>query len=241
MLRRVPCRRLFASLLLGTATTVLLAWAFAMREAHLWYVQGGLSTIELFPRHQIRTSDGDIGLEGSECAGASSVYTCPRWTIVDQYAFDPYYPTPDHVPAEERAIFGAPPWRVPSWAIMPRAADDTLVWNATHAFGWPARSLLSLQEQHRKPQSVPMYPVTRYGRTFSIPFTQNWEGVLPLRPIPTGFAADTSLYGASWWLLFLSIAALRRGFRRRRSLCPYCAYSRAGLAPSAPCPECGRT
>lgn len=47
----------------------------------------------------------------------------------------------------------------------------------------------------------------------------------------------------AWLPLTLTAAGvclLRPRSRRRRGLCPHCAYPRAGLACDTPCPECGR-
>jgi hypothetical protein len=65
------------------------------------------------------------------------------------------------------------------------------------------------------------------------------------RTIWTGYVHDAAVIPMLSALPFACFGAWRaaRDFtpkrRRRRGLCPACAYSRAGLAPDAPCPECG--
>ena len=60
----------------------------------------------------------------------------------------------------------------------------------------------------------------------------------PTGVLPVGFAVNTAVYGAAWYLL-LAIPSARRKRRERRELCVACRYDRAGLAPDAACPECG--
>jgi hypothetical protein len=62
---------------------------------------------------------------------------------------------------------------------------------------------------------------------------------LPRLPVWPGLAADTTFYGAAWWLILFAPRRLRRTIRRRRGLCSACGYDRAGLATDAVCPECG--
>jgi hypothetical protein len=233
---------LLIALALGCLTTWLTAWGFSLLESHLQISTGGTNATSIFPAHQIRTDDGDVGLDASTHLGYRDVYTRPRWTISDPAAFDPHYPTPDHVELAERKIFGEPPWPLPSWAILPRAADTTLLWNATHAYGWPMPAAIWLQEQRAIPGTAPrrMTHAIRFGRMVSLPFTQTWEAPLPLRPIPTGMAVDTAFYGSAWWALMLGCVTTRAHLRRRHNLCPTCAYDRQGLPPLSPCPECGR-
>jgi hypothetical protein len=62
---------------------------------------------------------------------------------------------------------------------------------------------------------------------------------LPLQPLWPGYAINTIFYGAMLWILFATPRSVRRRLRRRRGLCPACAYDLRGSA-SQSCPECGR-
>jgi hypothetical protein len=59
---------------------------------------------------------------------------------------------------------------------------------------------------------------------------------LAYEPIWPGFAFNTIFYAAILWLLFFAPGALRRTIRRRRGLCPACAYP---IGTSPVCTECG--
>jgi len=60
--------------------------------------------------------------------------------------------------------------------------------------------------------------------------------VIPLTPLFPGFAINTLFYAAVCWLLLFAPFALRRRLRRRRGLCPACAYQ---VGSSDVCTECG--
>ncbi len=64
----------------------------------------------------------------------------------------------------------------------------------------------------------------------------NYEAILPLHAIWPGFAVNTLFYAGILWLLIPGPFALRRLIRRRRGLCPKCAYP---MGESAVCSECG--
>jgi hypothetical protein len=56
-------------------------------------------------------------------------------------------------------------------------------------------------------------------------------------PIWPGFAINTIFYAAILWALFIAPGSVRRMIRRRRGLCPACAYP-VGTSPV--CTECGK-
>ena len=58
-----------------------------------------------------------------------------------------------------------------------------------------------------------------------------------MAPIWPGFPINTIFYATILWLVFLGLFALRRVLRRRRGLCPACAYP---MGESPLCTECGR-
>jgi hypothetical protein len=61
--------------------------------------------------------------------------------------------------------------------------------------------------------------------------------VLLRRPVWPGFGINTLLYAAILWLLVCGPFSLRRYLRRRRGLCPACAYP---MGEAVVCTECGR-
>jgi hypothetical protein len=69
---------------------------------------------------------------------------------------------------------------------------------------------------------------------------------IPLRPIWSGFGANTLFYAGTWWVAIWGWGAARWGWvaaRRRirlgRELCAHCAYNLRGLPLGSLCPECG--
>jgi hypothetical protein len=62
---------------------------------------------------------------------------------------------------------------------------------------------------------------------------------LPWRPVWSGIAIDTVMYGAAWGLVLFVPRSMRRLLRSRRGRCPSCGYDCRGLAADAKCPECG--
>ena len=106
--------------------------------------------------------------------------------------------------------------------------DDLKVKSA----GWPLLAMRGVEGPARTylPSTI-LLPDTAIVPKFAR------EKILPLRPIPLGFAADTLLFGSASWLGFAALARLRAAVRRARGRCGGCGYPRAG---EERCPECGR-
>ena len=64
----------------------------------------------------------------------------------------------------------------------------------------------------------------------------HWMFYPPLRPLPLGLIVNTLIYAALLALAVDGLAAVRRRFRARRSLCTLCKYPIRDLLT---CPECG--
>jgi hypothetical protein len=101
-------------------------------------------------------------------------------------------------------------------------------------FGWPTIALLSsfdLLHQYRG--------MSRYTANSGIEISEHLgpsPRALPTVPIWPGFAINTIFYAALLWVLLFAPGRVRRMIRRRRGLCPACAYP---VGTSEVCTECG--
>ncbi len=90
--------------------------------------------------------------------------------------------------------------------------------------------------------NTPPYEL-RYGFYRSVPVDFMSIGLMalprpvPLRPVWLGFALNTVVYSAVLCVIVRAPAVLRRFIRRKRGLCPACAYP---MGDSTICTECGK-
>ena len=120
---------------------------------------------------------------------------------------------------------------------QPRTSGSWHMWRCEA--GLPARALQG-EVMIDIPPDMSNEPI-RFQYRWSVPFRQRTSSgypsaefiVMPLRPVPLGFTANTLFYAAILW----SPGAIKRWRRRRNGRCEKCAYALEGLRL---CPECGR-
>ncbi len=129
-------------------------------------------------------------------------------------------------PASQRAPLSSARDALPYWSSIPSRGmkvDD-------HAFGLPFRCLRAVQHA---PQDTSDYRVLK-GWTANM--GEIW---LPRRVLWTAILANTLLLAAAWWAALVLPGMSRCVLRRRRGLCPACAYDLRATPAGNPCPECG--
>ncbi|MGH7130416.1 MAG: hypothetical protein ACREJO_00510 [Phycisphaerales bacterium] len=108
------------------------------------------------------------------------------------------------------------------------------------AFGWPLPCAASCSGRDRL-STMTQPAVLRGALWLTRPGLDDTRVpmVWPTSILWRGLLADAVVLGTGLWILSLGLTALRARWRSARNRCPRCAYLRAGLTPTAPCPECG--
>jgi hypothetical protein len=103
--------------------------------------------------------------------------------------------------------------------------------------GWPMTCLIG-QWWNIGPQTLWLFDASRLQptRIEDVDDQSSRIDALPCYPIWPGFAINTIFYAAILWLIFFVPSKLKRTLRRRRGLCPACAYP---VGTSDVCTECG--
>jgi len=132
---------------------------------------------------------------------------------------------------------------VPTWAPFlvptshaPEHKHHTCI---AEARGWPLLALSGgFMVSDRRPDKLHCYAAI-VPDPDEVARADDWNRatILPLRPMPLGFLADTLSYGSAAWALALVPGFVRRRSRRRAGRCEGCGHLLAHLEI---CPECGR-
>ena len=128
--------------------------------------------------------------------------------------------------------------RLCDWVNEVELPQDPFLIQGIDARGWPFRVLWCLYPYDYEPD----FPATGVHLPDSIMPAEeaDWNppAALPCMPVWGGLLADVAFYAAAWMGMFTVPRWIALAARRRRGLCPACAYPRAGLG-LLPCPECG--
>lgn len=183
-------------------------------------------------------------------------WRCARWPNARPADFSIVYdwkaaergwpcPVPDGWPAPMEAVR----WRGRGFARDSSSVSyDTtgVTYIAAHSrYGWPWRSLRTWRRDGPGGDATPQAGGMRllewhaglclFRADPSIGVYPAWS--LPLVPEWCGFGLNTAVYAVPLWMLAFGTGRLSRARRRRRGLCPRCAYDLHGV--TGPCPECG--
>jgi hypothetical protein len=116
------------------------------------------------------------------------------------------------------------------------------------SFGWPLTAISYERRCWGDNPGISSFQIQYHG-AWTLPIWLDERLPGPLEPLPgllgravpllprwLGLAADSVLYGGGMWATVGAAAEVRRYSRRRRGLCPSCAYA---VGVSERCTECG--
>lgn len=214
-------RLIFAFMLAGAFVNVAVAWGLALWGPHA-SARGRVTPLPEREIERLWTSHGDPGWP------AVSELHRREWGHI---RYDGQRPPPRTLlDYAEKRFFGNH-----RRVISVEQPDEhtQVIAIGEHSIGWPVPALTHtmVRQQSRPDQVVEDTLFT------GVMIREGWpQRILPLRPAWPGFLVNTLLYGAVAALLSAIPGRVRARLRRRRNLCPTCAYP---IGESASCSECG--
>lgn len=224
MSTRIPTlRRLIATaclcLILGSLTSVLIAWAFEFVHVALSPYTQLLNEIE-GARNVRAYRVTRIGGEDREIRAFTDESNHHETGYLDDSQGEP--------PKPVRVTF----WRGQS--AMPKGADY-YEW-IERGVGFPFICFFKWQEE-----SMPIQGAIELPDPFGL--SEHWPGQptrgLPYLPIWPNLIANTVFWGGVWWCVLFVPAVIRRRRRVKRGQCAACGYDLSANAAGTSCPECG--
>jgi len=214
----------------GTIINVMVAWGIVVRSES---------------RQFSFTADGNPMYLSTDVPQSTAVFDCGMTrTSRTWYAISSFWLVEIEIVNQQEFEDLLPYWSVFKPGFLKQDAsklmgcDEPLDHLSEIGAGWPLISLWGASASIdlmlvRNGSFVP-----RTAGLLQTPFKDNTGDVIPVpcHPIWPGFALNTLFYAAVLWTLFAGLFALRRVIRRRRGLCPACAYP---IGSSAVCTECG--
>ena len=218
--------RVGSALLLGLATTVLIAWAAMFRP------RSGGDGPGLSARNDlglVRTADGLSLWQVDEGHNA--------WCRVVQFSKSQMSGKSLMIPDADYQQRKFELDTLPSH-LRPPAVDDLFMLAWYREAGWPMPALTC--STHWVTQVSNADILYRVEGGMQLPRDADFHPrALPLTPLWVGLAVDLAAWSAVWFAVITGLAALRRRRRQRAGCCTHCGYPRTGLAEGSLCPECG--
>ena len=239
MMRLIP--KLTTFLMLGAATTVVVAWSFALARPELGADATMLRTSSNVFDSPVLTSFILWCPPGGKCAPPVTGSVC--------YIGEP--PTRAQLLAEHDERLSIMRRRVGHLAPIVDAALEVYDDPRSPAYfkssmtgavcvvaaGYPFRCLW-FQAGMLQGQMPPGEPAICFDHA-NLNDNQFFPRALPLRPLLVGFVSNTLIYGIALFAGSTGFLRLRKFVRVRSGRCPICSYDLRATAAGDACPECG--
>lgn len=240
-------RRGIVCVLLGVATSVVIAWYFAVHSG-LTYTIGldVYAKLSQPPHPRDRAGFSVVTTTGR----ALRVVRLTAWNGTPglTHAYTEFGPEaisllPIHLAPNSAYPITKPEW--PPWLPrIPVGPEHTYSEWSARATGWPMRCMVSRWVERRSQPGVRgIIGGWNVGDYVSHPRDSSHDhgwGIIPFIPYWPGLVVNSAAFGAAWMIVLAVLPASRRWVRRARGRCETCGYDLRGNPSGGVCPECGR-